>query len=211
MGKWFSMCAAREWYLRWYFSVSGLQSTTTDLGDGTIMHCWVPKSPAESKPNLLLIHGMGANAMWQFSEFLSPLIGHFNLYIPDLVFYGRSWTTRPERTDTFQAQCVAAVMAAQGVRRMHVAGISYGGFVGYCLAAQFKEMVERVVLCCTGVCMEEKDMDEGLFPMATVEEAASVLLPQTVAKARDLLRLTFYNPPRLVPRFFLNDFIKVLR
>ncbi|EXB29471.1 Uncharacterized protein L484_022143 [Morus notabilis] len=210
MANWFCLSAVYDWYLRCRFSMAGLKPTTTDLGDGTIMHCWVPRKRADSKPNLLLIHGIGANAMWQFSDFVSPLVGHFNLYIPDLVFYGASWTTRPERSESFHARCVAVLMEAQGVRRMHVVGLSYGGFVGYWLAAQFKERVERVVLCCAGVCMEDKDMEEGMFQVRNVDEAVSVLQPQTVSKARDLLRMTFYEPLKFVPGFFLNDFIKFM-
>ncbi|KAF3541182.1 hypothetical protein F2Q69_00018597, partial [Brassica cretica] len=43
----------------------------------TSIHCWIPKSPNRSKPNLLLLlHGFGANAMWQYGEHLrsKPLI-----------------------------------------------------------------------------------------------------------------------------------------
>ncbi|XP_024022006.1 monoacylglycerol lipase abhd6-B [Morus notabilis] len=210
MAKWFSIAAVREWYLRRRFSFAGLKSTTTDFSDGTIMHCWVPRHRSDSKPNLLLIHGFGANAMWQFTDFVGPVARHFNLYVPDLLFFGGSTTTRPERSDSFQAQCIAVLMEGHGVRRMHVAGLSYGGFVGYCLAAQFKERVERVVLCCAGVSVEEKDVKEGLMHVESVEELVSVLLPQTPAKARDLLKYSFYKPITKVPNFLLKDFVKYL-
>jgi pimeloyl-ACP methyl ester carboxylesterase len=39
-------------------------------------------------------------------------------------------------------------MEAHGVHRMNLVGISYGRFVGYSMAAQFQEKIERVVLCC---------------------------------------------------------------
>lgn len=90
-------------------------------------------------------------------------------------------------------------------------GISYGGFVAYSMAAQFKERIERLVLCCAGVCMEEKDMDEGMFKVKSVDEAVSVLLPQTPAKMKDLLRFAFHKPLKGVPTCFLNDFIEVLK
>ncbi|KAJ6954568.1 hypothetical protein NC652_006107 [Populus alba x Populus x berolinensis] len=34
------------------FTRSGLRSEITDLKDGTVMHCWVPKTPKDSKPDL---------------------------------------------------------------------------------------------------------------------------------------------------------------
>lgn len=208
----FNLAALWEWWYRRAFSKGGLRSTTTDLGDGTVMHCWVPKAYDPSKPNLLLIHGVGANALWQWSEFISPLFPHFNLYVPDLVFFGGSSTTRPDRSEAFQAQCVMALMDALGVAKtMSLAGISYGGIVAYSMAAQFAERVDRVVLCCSGVCMEEKDMDEGLFQVRSVDEAISILLPRTPEKMKQLTRLTFYKSKvDGVPSFFLKDFIDVV-
>lgn len=210
MAPFFSFTVFRNWWLRRSFSAAGLKSTTTDLGDGTIMHCWVPTTRKDSKPSLLLIHGVGANAMWQWNGFVSPLTRRFNVYVPDLLFFGDSYTTRPERTESFQARCVMGLMKAHGVTRTNVVGMSYGGFVAYSMAAQFPESVEKVVLCCAGVCFEEKDMDEGMFRMKSVEEAVSVLLPQTPEKMRQLVQLTFVKPIKVMPTCFLNDFIHVL-
>ncbi|CAN1285548.1 Pimeloyl-[acyl-carrier protein] methyl ester esterase [Linum perenne] len=210
MAKCFSYTATQDSCYRYSFSRAGLKSSTTDLGDGTIMHCWAPKSTSQSKPNLVLIHGFGANAMWQFNDFISPLKSKFNLYIPDLLFFGDSYTTQPDRTESFQARCVAALMAAQGVLRMDLMGLSYGGFVAYSIAAQYPDRVGRLVLGCAGVCFEEKDMDDGMFQVKTVDEAVKILLPQTPEICRQLLRLSFHKPPPVAPSCFLSDFIEVI-
>ncbi|XP_030528359.1 2-hydroxy-6-oxononadienedioate/2-hydroxy-6-oxononatrienedioate hydrolase-like isoform X3 [Rhodamnia argentea] len=194
MAKCFSFAATCDRWFRFSFSRAGLKPTTTDLGDGTVMHCWVPKAYEPNKPNLLLLHGLGANAMWQWNEFISPFVARFNVYVPDLLFFGNSYTARPERTELFQAQCVAGVLEAQGVWKTNVVGISYGGFVAYSLAAQFPEMVEKLVLCCAGVCMEEKDMEDGMFPVKTVDEALSFLLPQTPEKMKEMFKVAFHKP-----------------
>ncbi|KAJ8544035.1 hypothetical protein K7X08_025653 [Anisodus acutangulus] len=68
-----------------------------------------------------------------------------------------------------------------GVKKMIVVGLSYGGFVGYSMAVQFPEAVEKLVLGCSGVCLEEKDMENGMF-----------------------------QPTKNVPACFLNDFIDVM-
>ncbi|XP_038997956.1 uncharacterized protein LOC120123003 [Hibiscus syriacus] len=98
-------------------------------------------------------------------------------------------------------------MEAHGVTVMNVVGISYGGFVGYSMAAQCKDRVEKLVLCCDGVCLEEKDMDEGMFQVKSVDEAVSILLPQKPDKMRELMKISFYKPAKGVPTCFLNDFI----
>lgn len=147
MTKCFSFVESKNWCHRSAFAKSGLRSTITDLKDGTFIHCWVPKTRKESKPNLLLIHGLGANAMWQWGEFVRLLVPYFNLYVPDLVFFGDSYTTRPERTESFQAECLMRVMEANSVRSLSLVGLSYGGFVGYRMAAQYGDVVEKVVIC----------------------------------------------------------------
>ncbi|CAI9109483.1 OLC1v1009308C1 [Oldenlandia corymbosa var. corymbosa] len=210
MANCFSFTASRNTCYKYSFSSAGLKSSTTDLKDGTIMHFWVPKTHKQNKPTLLLIHGMGANAMWQWNEFISPLSSKFNIYVPDLVFFGESYTTRPERTEAFQAQCVMKTMEAHGVKKMIVVGISYGGFVGYSMALQFPDAVEKLVLGCSGVCLEEKDMEDGMFQVKSVDEAADILLPRTPEKLRELMKLSFYKPQKNIPSCFLADFIDVM-
>lgn len=185
-----------------------MKSKQIELDDGTTMHCWVPKKTS-NKPALILIHGLGANAMWQWSSQLRPFRRHFNLYVPDLLFFGRSFTTRPEKTELFQSQCVMKLVEKLGVSKFHVAGVSYGGFVAYHLAHLYPDAVQKVVLIAAGVCLEEKDMTEGLFNAPDLETAISILLPQTAANLKKLLRLSFVRAPKMVPSCLLQDFIAV--
>jgi hypothetical protein len=62
---------------------------------------------------------------------------------------------------------------------------------------------------CAGVCLEEKDLEAGLFPVATVGEAAQLLVPRRPEEVRRLVRLTFVRPPLIMPSCFLWDYIKV--
>ncbi|XP_010531367.1 PREDICTED: uncharacterized protein LOC104807685 [Tarenaya hassleriana] len=206
----FSFTACRNRYYRFSFSSLGLRSSTVDLGDGTIIHCWVPRTHLDDKPTLLLLHGLGANAMWQWGWCIDRFIPRFNVYVPDLLFFGDSLTTRPERSESFQARCVMAMMDAHGVRTMTVAGISYGGFVAYAMAAQFNERIDRVVIICAGVSLDEKDMDNEQFKVKSAEEAATILFPQSPAKFRQLLRFAFYKPPIGIPSCIAKDYIRVM-
>ncbi|CAI9116659.1 OLC1v1017864C1 [Oldenlandia corymbosa var. corymbosa] len=90
---------------------------------------------------------------------------------------------------------------------MSLVRMSYGGFVAYSMAAQFKECVERVVICCAGVCLEEKDIKNRLFPVNDVDVAAAILLPETAETMRELLLYAFVKPPKALPSCLLNDFI----
>ncbi|KAL5546076.1 hypothetical protein UlMin_005763 [Ulmus minor] len=85
----------------------------------------------------------------------------------------------------------------------------YPSFMGYSLVAQFKEAIERVVICCTRVCMEKKDLREGLFQVSNLEEAARILVPQMSERLKELMGYTFFNPLplRVLLSCLLNDFI----
>lgn len=208
----FSFTSTRDSCYRFSFSNAGLKSSTVDLKDGTVIHSWVPRTHKPNKPTLCFIHGIGANAMWQWADVIAPLVPKFNVYVPDLLFFGESYTTRPERTESFQARCLMGLLEAHGVSKAPISlvGISYGGFVAYSMAAQFSERIERAVLICAGVSMEEKDMDEGLFKVKSVDEATEVLFPQSPESMKKLLTLTFYKPPKNIPSCFFNDYINVM-
>lgn len=207
-----SFTASRDRCFRYYFSRTGLKSTTVNLHDGaTVIHCWIPKTHKPNKPNLLLIHGFGANAMWQYNDFISPLVSKFNVYIPDLLFFGSSHTTRTERTEHFQAECVMAALDAAGlVGKIQVMGMSYGGFVAYSMAVNFAEKVDKVVIVSSGVCFDVSDMDKGLLSVKSIEDATTILLAQTPEKLRELMEISFFKPPMNVPSCFLSDFIDVM-
>ncbi|XP_042007171.1 monoacylglycerol lipase ABHD6-like isoform X2 [Salvia splendens] len=209
MARCLSLTGSADFLYRSFFSYSGLRSMKSDLQDGTVMHCWVPKSHKASKPSLLLVHGFGANAMWQYGDLLHHLMPRYNIYVPDLLFFGESWTQRPDRSEAFQARCLMRLMELHGVRRLSLVGISYGGFVSYSMAAQFPEAVEKVVLCCSGVCLEEKDLREGFFQVADLDEVAGILMPQTPEKLRELIKFAFAKPVNGLPSCFLSDYIDV--
>ncbi|CAN6184818.1 unnamed protein product [Urochloa humidicola] len=180
-----------------------------DTPPATTVHMWVPSKPPRNP--LLLLHGFGASATWQWAPYLRPLIAAgFDPIVPDLVFFGASCTGLPDRSDSFQASTIKAAMDAIGVPRFGLVGVSYGGFVGHRMAAMFPEAVERVALICAGVCLEEKDLAEGLFPVAGVGEAAALLVPRRPEEVRRLVRLTFVRPPFIMPSCFLWDYIKVM-
>jgi pimeloyl-ACP methyl ester carboxylesterase len=169
---------------------------------------WVPPRP--SRRPVLLLHGFGASATWQWGPYLRHLqAAGFDPIVPDLLFFGGSSSTVQDRSDVFQARTVKAAMDAMGVRRFAVVGVSYGGFVGYRMAAMYPEAVERVVMVSSGVCIEEDDIATGLFPVTDIKEAAELLVPRRPEDVRRLVKLTFVRPPPIMPAFFLKDYIDV--
>lgn len=207
--KLLSFISWKDWWLQLNFIYSGMSPQLIQVDEFTQMHCWVPRAKSPDKHTLVLIHGYGANAMWQWHQQISPLLLHFNLYVPDIVFFGKSYSRGSDRSEFFQAQSVMKLMNHLGVSRFHLGGISYGGFVAYRLAHLYPEVVEKVVIICSGVCMMPQDRHE-VFQTNDWRTVAEVLLPQSPDKLMALLKISMHRPPRMIPSFILQDIINTM-
>ncbi|KAJ1699605.1 hypothetical protein LUZ63_008117 [Rhynchospora breviuscula] len=207
-----SITACCDRYYDATFSAAGLRPSVVSLSDGTSIHLWSPQYPnPSSRRALVLIHGFGASATWQWAPYLRPLIkAGFDLYVPDLIFFGGSFSPSPDRSDYHQARSVVGVLDRLGVSKFGLVGVSYGGFVSYRISELCPERVERVVLICAGVCLEDTDLTKGLFVVSNVADAAELLVPRRPEKLKELVRLTFVKPPRVMPSCFMRDYIQVM-
>ncbi|KAH9299437.1 hypothetical protein KI387_031119, partial [Taxus chinensis] len=189
---------------RRYWISQGLQSKLIDLPNGTTMHCWI-KYSSSSSPSALLIHGFGADGLSSWDKQIGALGNHFNLYIPDLVFFGESTTTSSERSEIFQAECLKSLLESLQVKSVTVVGHSYGGFVGFWLAHRYPELVRRLVIVSSGICMTPSSNDDLLKELGAAD-IKDVLLPNNVYDFKRGVNLTIYNMPWL-PIFIYKDFM----
>eukprot|EP00249_Psilotum_nudum_P003082 c16409_g1_i2 orf=221-1087(-) len=212
MGWCFNLNLSRignQW-LQAYFKYSGMQSVIIEVDSGTFLHCWIPQEKpdqAKDKPAVMLIHGFAMNSMWHWSSQIRPLMAHFQLYVPDLIFWGKSTTNTAHRSEVYQAQMLMKLMQALGVSKFSVAGTSYGGFVAFWMAHHFPNAVDKVVIANSGVCMAPSD-NANLLERANLGNVSDLLLPQTPAAVRTLTKLSIHNVPNMVPSFLLKDFIE---
>ncbi|KAK9274315.1 hypothetical protein L1049_019129 [Liquidambar formosana] len=207
----FSFISLYGHYLRRQFIAAGLSQQRANIDDETTIHFWGPKPGINlpPKPSLVLLHGFGPIALWQWRQqvcFLSP---HFNIYVPNLLFFGGSTTKSSERTEVFQAVSVGKLMEILGVERFSVMGTSYGGFVAYHMAAMWPERVDKVVIASSAVNMVRRDNKE-LMERAKVERIEDLMLPTTAGQLRTLLVLAAFKTPKVMPDFLLNDFLDKL-
>ncbi|XP_016649360.1 PREDICTED: lipase 1-like isoform X1 [Prunus mume] len=192
-----------------YLRSCGLCPCTVELDDQTTMNFWVANSRRSNKPALVMLHGYGGNSKWQFIHQVGSLSQSFYLYIPDLLFFGKSYTNRLERTEVFQAKCVAEGLKRLGVERFAVYSISYGGYVAYWLAEMYPELVEKVVVVSCGVGMTEEQKREQINKVGS--NALNLLVPESAHDLRLLVNLTMHKPgpSKWVPDIFLHGFINV--
>ncbi|KAL8501913.1 hypothetical protein ACS0TY_021146 [Phlomoides rotata] len=195
-----SLCSR---FLRRSVTAAGLSAQAVDIDGNTTIHFWGPSAPT-SKPKLVLIHGFGPPSIWQWRTQASFFAGEFDLYLPELIFFGDSFTKSPERSEIFQATCVVKFLEKLGISRYSVVGTSYGGFVAYRMAEMWPERVEKVVIASSAVNMRRSD-NERLLKKANVAKIEDLLMPVTAKQLRTLIGFVISRRP-YIPDFVLNDF-----
>lgn len=194
----------QEGLLKRKFRRAGLveKMARSDLGD---LSYW---EGGEGEP-LVLLHGFGASALWQWYPQVGPLSKAHRLIIPDLLFFGRSQTESPERSLTHQARTVCHLLDELEIEKAHFLGMSYGGFVTYTIATKFRERLNRMILVgCPADVVAKADHQETLQDLG-VEHIADLLLPEDPKDLRKLLAIAWHRPP-WVPLPFLRDAHRVL-
>ena len=156
-------------------------------------------------PTVLLLHGFGGHALWQWHAQAAPLVEHgARIIAPDLAWFGETVPNGEAFTVDSQVELFVQLMDRLEVDRYDVVGISYGGFVALGMAVRQPDRVERLVLVDSpGPTYERADYEEMLerFGIDSVEE---LLIPREPADIRRLLEASFHHPPR-VPGFALKD------
>ena len=95
-------------------------------------------------PPLVLLHCLGVDR--HFWNFCADLARDFTLIRYDLPGHGESAVpAAPYGIEDLAAQ-LADVLAAHGIGRAHVAGISLGGLIAQSFAARRPELVDRLIL-----------------------------------------------------------------
>ncbi|XP_022730672.1 uncharacterized protein LOC111285461 isoform X2 [Durio zibethinus] len=197
-------------YLRRCFATSGLTAQSIDIDNETTIHLWAPKpdqTAQKQKPALVLLHGFGPSAIWQWRRQVQFFTPYFHVYVPDLVFFGNSTTKSKERSEVFQAVSIAKLMEKLQVKKYHVLGTSYGGFVAYNMAKMCPNKVEKVVIASSGVNMRKAD-NMALLKRANVVTIEEIMLPETATQLRTLTRLAVSKRLNMIPDFFWNDVVK---
>ncbi|KAI3889052.1 hypothetical protein MKX03_012485 [Papaver bracteatum] len=207
----FSLVSFVEKFHRKTFESSNLSPQTIKIDSETTISLWAPNKSSKAtvlKPPLVLLHGFGFNPLWQWYKQVKFLSGYFYLYIPELIFTGKSTTTSSERTEIFQAVSIAKVMDHLGIETYSVIGSSYGGFVAYHMARLFPEKIDKVIIANSAINMRLKDNEE-LLKKINFKKIEDLLMPVKASQLRMLMSLTYYKPPFL-PDFLLKDIIRTM-
>lgn len=194
--------------------LAGMQPKEVEIEPGTVIHFWVDKNTTnkekKKKPPVVLIHGFAGDGLltWQFQ--ILALRKKYSLFVPDLLFFGGSYTTnKTDRTPRFQADCLATGLRKLGVQeKCVVVGFSYGGFVGFQMAEHHPELVDSVVVSGSVITLSETISTKSLEKIG-YSSWPELLMPNSVEGVKTLLDIGSHSFPWM-PKVFYKHALQVM-
>lgn len=130
-----------------------------------------------SGPNVLLIHGMaGSSRTWK--DVTDIMVADHTIIAPDLLGHGESAKPMGDYSLGAFASGLRDLLGLLGVERTTVVGQSLGGGVAMQLAYQHPELVERLVLVCSGGLGREVNWMLRLLSLPGSELVMPILFPR---------------------------------
>ncbi|XVE82614.1 hypothetical protein DITRI_Ditri16bG0019800 [Diplodiscus trichospermus] len=218
-----NLVAAQKPLLLWLMKMAGVRPYSVEIEPGTVMNFWVPcetiRKPEKSekiitrldkptKPVVVLVHGFAAEGIvtWQFQ--VGALTKKYSVYIPDLLFFGGSITDKPDRSPTFQAECLVKGLRKLGVEKCVVVGFSYGGMVAFKMAELYPELVAAMVVSGSILAMTDSISVEALNRLG-FSSSSELLLPNSVKGLKALLSVATHKKLWFPDRLH-KDYLEVM-
>jgi len=169
---------------------TGFERRIEDV-DGAKIAFWV----GGEGPAIVLLHGFGADGMWQWNTQAEAFAAEHRVVIPDLLWFGGSEQAGPDYSLTRQVDVVIALLDRLGIDRADFVGASYGGLVLYELARNHPTRARRLVISDSPGSIYTRADYDALCARFGVAELADLLVPEDARGVKRLLDLGYYEPP----------------
>ncbi|KAH6795272.1 hypothetical protein C2S51_000417 [Perilla frutescens var. frutescens] len=216
-----NLVAAQKPLLHGLMKMAGVIPHNVEIDAGTVMNIWVPRETIKfdkttntstaarpTKPVVVLVHGFAGEGIvtWQFQ--VGSLTKNYSVYVPDLLFFGGSITDSPDRSPTFQAECLVKGLRKLGIERCTVVGFSYGGMVAFKMAELYPELVEAMVISGSILAMTDSISKSTLEELG-FSSSSELLLPTSVKGCKALLKVAAHKKLWFPDRLH-RDFLEVM-
>ena len=144
-----------------------------------IIHIHYNNDP--SKPYLLMLHGMGANARTNWSSQVKALSKEFNLILPDLIYFGESTSTSNNYSLELQVEQIHEALVKLGITsKINVLGFSYGGLTAAMYNQLHHEDVIKLIIIDGPVKFYSGQLADSLANLVGVNTIKNVIVPTTI-------------------------------
>ena len=140
-------------------------------------------SKDNTKPYLLMLHGMGANARTNWGSQVKELSKHFNLILPDLIYFGESTSDSNNYSIELQVEQIHEAINKLGItNKIHVMGFSYGGLTAAMYNQLHHENVLKLIIIDGPVKFYSGQLADSLANLVGVKTIKNVIVPSNVSE-----------------------------
>lgn len=184
----------------------GIAPNSVRIGDANVHYY---EGGRGDGPPVVLLHGFGASSVWQWHEQIGPLARRHRVIMPDLLWFGGSWSKRREFSVDYQIQVMIELLDHLGIEQAHFVGISYGGIVAHELAASYPERVAKLVILDSPGRVYTADDHVAMLQRFNVSDVGELLVPDSPEDVQVLMQLGYHKPPK-VPGWVQSQVLDVM-
>jgi len=139
-------------------------------------------SKDNTKPYLLMLHGMGANARTNWGSQIKELSKHFNLILPDLIYFGESTSASNNYSIELQVEQIHEALVKLGVTsKINVMGFSYGGLTAAMYNQLHHQDIIKLIIIDGPVKFYSGQLADSLANLVGVKTIKNVIVPPTIS------------------------------
>ncbi|WP_235865764.1 alpha/beta fold hydrolase [Photobacterium piscicola] len=151
---------------------------------------------------LLLLHGFGGTAAATWKAEMLQLSKKYHIIAPDLLWFGESYSDNAAQLST-QTNAIWQLVDTLQLKKVDVAGISYGGFITYDMMLTPERINKAVIIASPGPLFSDDDLDD-LVKRAGINSPEELFVPNSGDDVKRLYDNVFIEKKR-IPDFIANQ------
>ncbi|WP_241956832.1 alpha/beta fold hydrolase [Photobacterium sp. NCIMB 13483] len=151
---------------------------------------------------LLLLHGFGGTAAATWKAEMLQLSKKYHVIAPDLLWFGESYSDNAAQLST-QTNAIWQLVDTLQLKKVDVAGISYGGFITYDMMLTPERINKAVIIASPGPLFSDDDLDD-LVKRTGINSPEELFVPNSGDDVKRLYDNVFIEKKR-IPDFIANQ------
>jgi pimeloyl-ACP methyl ester carboxylesterase len=188
-------------YIENQFQKNGFSNKKIEIDDYVIQF-WDNNKNGNT---LLLLHGFGAQAEFQWYKQIEVLSKDFRVIVPNLLYFGES---KPKKKQLYtlndQAQMVESLIDFLKIDTFSLLGISYGGLVSMEYYRAHKDKIEKIILIDSPVKYFNQDDLNRICKQYNVPSIIDFFAPKNYIGLRKQIAASYYLP-LIIPSFITKN------
>lgn len=183
------------------YEKKGFVAETKEIGEHQVFY--YDNKRENDKPAILFVHGFGGDGKISWFRQIEKFYEDYRVIVPDILWFGNSFSSA-EPTLVNQVSAMKDLLKGLNVSKVHVVGISYGGFIALGMAKEFPELLSSVVIVNSpGAAIKQEEIDR-FCRKVEVKNIKEAFIPKNVADLKRLLNFSFHKRP-FIPSSLLNQ------